>query len=83
VVSLLTISLTNGIMIRDVGKPMTKPVANARTHLSKKPGTRPRFTMVRTRDIVKDIPNDINAPNKTVEYLLSIHTNNHHPSTRL
>jgi len=68
-VSLFTILLTTGTITNDVGKLTAKPVKKARTHLSKNSGTKPRFTKVRTRDIEKDMPRDINAQNKTVEYL--------------
>jgi len=56
----------------DVGKLTIKPIANARIHFSRKSGTKPRFIKVRTIDMEKDMPNDINAPNRIVEYLLSI-----------
>jgi len=68
-VSLFTILLTTGTITNDVGKLTAKPVKKARTHLSKNSGTKPRFTKVRTRDIEKDMPKDMNAQNKTVEYL--------------
>jgi len=56
----------------DVGKLTMYPTANARAHFSRKLGTKPRFIKVRTKDMEKDMPNDINAPNKIVEYLLPI-----------
>jgi len=49
---------------------------NARSHFSRKLETKPKFVKVRINDIEKDIPNDINNPNRIVEYLLFIFITN-------
>jgi len=71
-VNLFTILLTIGIKIREVGRLTAKPTANARSHISKKLGTNPKFIIVRTKDMEKDMPSDINTPNKIVAYFISI-----------
>jgi len=63
-----------GTTISDIGRATTKLMANPLIHFSKKSGTKPEFTMVRNKEIVKDMANDISAPNKIVEYLLLIFT---------
>jgi hypothetical protein len=50
------------------GKLTTKPIKNPKA-TSKNSGTKPKLIKVRTKDIAKDMPKDIKAPNKTVEYL--------------
>ena len=61
-----------GIITSDVGKPTIKPIINPWIHFSKKLGTKPKFIKVRIKDRVKAMANDINTPNKTVEYFLFI-----------
>jgi len=59
-------------MIKDVGKPTKKPIVHALTHLSKKSGAKPKFIIVRIKDMENDMPNDIKAANKNEENFLSI-----------
>jgi len=71
-VSLFTTFLTKGITTKDVGKATVKPIRKPTAHIRKKLGTKPTFIIVMVKDIVKDMAVDINAPNSTMEYFLSI-----------
>ncbi len=62
---MFTILLTSGIIAKDVGKLTAKPIKKARSHLAGKSETRPKLINVRVRDMAKDMPNDMKAPNKT------------------
>lgn len=71
-INAFTSLLTNGIISSDVGRLTTKPNAKERNHLSKKSGTKPKFTMVRIKDMEKDMPKDMKTPNRIVAYFLFI-----------
>lgn len=71
-VILLTIFLTNGITISDVGKATMKPMRNPKAQTRGKWRTKPTFIIAMVKDIVKDMAIDISALNSTVEYFLFI-----------
>ena len=60
------------MITNDVGTLTIKPIMNARIHLSKKLGTKPKFKSVRVKDMEKDMPNDIRTANNIMEYFLFI-----------
>jgi hypothetical protein len=62
---LFTIFLTSGTIIKEVGKLTANPIENALNHLTRKSGAKPKLIMVRTKDMTKDMLNDIKTPNKT------------------
>jgi len=57
-----TIFIAVGTIMSDIGRATTKLMANPIIHFSKKSETKPKFIMVRNKDIVKDMVNDISAP---------------------
>jgi len=69
---LSTTVLTIGVIAIDVGTLTIKPIMNARIHVSKKWGTKPRFIEVSVKDMEKDMPNDIRTANNITEYFLFI-----------